>query len=76
MYPQQPDTKPSFDSNDKHGFSFFERVLNVIKNFIVIITCLVILYVVFQGYMALHELTNRLHELNSTFGSLGTSSGD
>lgn len=43
--------------------SDFERVLEIVKNFLVIITCLVLLYLLVAGYMALSEFADRMSRL-------------
>lgn len=48
--------------------SVFERALEIVKNFVVIITCVVILYVVITVYMALNDLSNQLNDVGKYFG--------
>lgn len=49
----------------------WERALDLIKNIVVIVTCLVILYVVYRGYVALSALQDGLEQLRDSFGGLG-----
>lgn len=49
----------------------WERALDLIKNIVVILTCLVILYVVYRGYVAVSALQDGLEQLRDSFGGLG-----
>ena len=50
------------------GLVPWERALTIIKNVLVIITCLVILYIAWRGYVALSALQDGLRDVQDTFG--------
>lgn len=51
------------------GRPVWQSVLSSIKDVIVIVTCLVILYTVWRGYVALAALGDELQKLQGTFGA-------
>lgn len=46
----------------------WERALDACKNVIVIVTCLVLLYTIWRGYVAVAALGDALEQVGSTFG--------
>jgi hypothetical protein len=49
----------------EHAVTMFERILTVVKNIIVIITCAVILFAVYNAYAALQRLGEGLSQIGS-----------
>ena len=41
----------------------WERALQIVKNVVVIVTCMVILYAIGQGYMVLQDLSDQLRQV-------------
>jgi hypothetical protein len=50
------------------GRSDWERALDAVKNVVVIVTCLAILYTLYKGYQAVDALGDALSELGRTWG--------
>jgi hypothetical protein len=47
------------------------RAVSFLKDLIVIVTCSVILYTIYNAYVAIGELQDRLQNISDTFGGVG-----
>lgn len=64
-----PNSEPVVQVEVKEdGLVPWERALNLIKNVLVILTCVVILYVVYRAHVALSVLQENLRELGDSLG--------
>lgn len=68
-HPDPPATAPvpvEITSDDSRTW---ERALSSVKDVIVIVTCLAVLYTLWRGYVLAAELGAALQNLSSTFGA-------
>lgn len=57
--------------NESRGESFAQAVimvLEILKNILVIVTCVVFLLLVVRGYLALHELAQYFEKMGGVYG--------
>jgi hypothetical protein len=52
------------------GLTPWERALNIVKNIIVILTCLAILYTLWRGYVAVAAIGDALQEWQKSLEAL------
>ena len=67
----RPNGEPIPVEVQETGIAAWNLALSLIKNVLVILTCLLFWYLVWRGYVALAALQDALRDVADTFGTVG-----